>query len=260
MIGRVPNFYLGTHMPHWLGITDVPLFVARPRLYRTGRGEIKNFPRALGRWAMDSGGFWEVTHRGGWTITPRQYVEQVQRAYDEIGNMDWAAPMDWMCEDEAIRSTGLSVLKHQILTIDNGVELRMLAPDLPFIYVIQGNKLDDYRRCVEMYFQRGIDLAKEPVVGLGSVCRRQNTQEIEDIVREIGYGYDLNLHGFGVKKGGLRKNREHLVSADSMAWSSRGYRVMPCEHPKPGRSPARNEANCFRFAMRWRDELLEELK
>jgi hypothetical protein len=238
---------------------DVPLFVARPRLYRTGKAAIKTFPRARGRWAMDSGGFWEVAHRGGWTISPALYVEQVRRARDEIGNMDWAAPMDWMCEDEAIKATGLSVVRHQELTIDNGIDLRMRAADLPFIYVIQGKALNDYRRCVEMYTERGVDLAAEPVVGLGSVCRREDSLEIQMIARTIHEEYGISLHGFGVKKGGLERYAEHLRSSDSLAWSARGYHVMPCAHPRPGRPPAQSEANCSVFALQWRDQLLSRL-
>lgn len=252
------DFYLGTHMPHWLAKTAVPLCIARPRLYRTGKAAIKNFPRALGPWVMDSGGFWEVTHRGGWTITPRQYVAQVQRAYDEIGRMVWAAPMDWMCEPDAHKATGRTRIGHQLLTVDNFLELRDLAPHLPFIPVLQGYTLYDYNRCIELYHNAGVDLATAPTVGLGSVCRRESTREIQEIVdavTELVPG--IRLHGFGVKKGGLQRYSQQLASADSLAWSDGGRRERPCLHPtRPGRAPAKAENNCMTYAMAWRDELL----
>jgi hypothetical protein len=51
----VTTFFLGTHMPHWLGLLDIPLFVSHRRL-----GRLKTLPRALGPWALDSGGFSEL--------------------------------------------------------------------------------------------------------------------------------------------------------------------------------------------------------
>ena len=58
------------------------------------------------------------------------------------------------------------------------------------------------------------------------------------------------LHGFGLKGDTFRALRYELVSADSMAWSYRGRH-------EPGCSPShKSEANCPRFAMRWRDQLL----
>lgn len=254
------RFYLGTHQPSWFALTGVPLFVARQRLDRRGRpGQWRlKLPEARGRWCLDSGGFNEV-HRGGWSITASQYVEQVQRARDEIGKLDWAAPLDWMCEDTALKATGLTIKQHQRLTVDNLVELRTLDPTLPIIPVLQGYSIDDYRRCADMYDRAGIDLTTEPTVGLGSVCRRQATSEIEAIAREF-HGWGMRLHGFGVKSLGLARYAHMLQSADSLAWSSRGYRVMPCAHGPNRRGQfAANEANCLPFALAWREDRLAQL-
>ena len=59
------------------------------------------------------------------------------------------------------------------------------------------------------------------MVGLGSVCRRQATAEIDFITDELA-GLGLRLHGFGVKALGLRQYADRHVSADSLAWSLRG--------------------------------------
>ncbi|HSX28404.1 MAG TPA: hypothetical protein VLF60_03050 [Candidatus Saccharimonadales bacterium] len=72
-----------------------------------------------------------------------------------------------------------------------------------------------------MYKSAGLDLARERLVGLGSICRRQGTEEIGRIVEQLA-GMGLRLHGFGIKTLGLRRYRKHLMSADSMAWSIRG--------------------------------------
>jgi hypothetical protein len=47
------------------------------------------------------------------------------------------------------------------------------------------------------------------LVGVGSVCRRQDEAEIGRIVSSLAGG-DLKLHGFGVKKTGLRRYGRHL--------------------------------------------------
>ncbi|MBQ1166450.1 hypothetical protein KBZ21_51530, partial [Streptomyces sp. A73] len=67
-----------------------------------------------------------------------------------------------------------------------------------------------------MYTDAGIDLAAEPIVGLGSVCRRQAPSEINEIVATL-HSHGLRLHGFGVKTQGLSDYGPSLYSADSMA-------------------------------------------
>jgi hypothetical protein len=69
-------------------------------------------------------------------------------------------------------------------------------------------------RCIDLYAQAGVRLADYPLVGLGSVCRRQATGEITEIVRSLGVV--LRLHGFGVKTSGLASYGRWLHSADSM--------------------------------------------
>ena len=53
------KFFLGTHLPQWLGRIDVPLFVSHRMLHKR-----RTFPRALGEWALDSGGFTEISMFG----------------------------------------------------------------------------------------------------------------------------------------------------------------------------------------------------
>ena len=102
--------------------------------------------------------------------------------------------------------------------------------------------------CADLYAAAGIDLAAEPIVGLGSVCRRQATSEIAEIVATFE-ARGLRLHGFGVKTDGLGDYGDQLASADSMAWSfgprRRQIRLATCTHR------AKNCANCPEYALRW---------
>lgn len=246
-------FYLGTHMPHWLTKTDVPLFVSRTRLEVRGSPGVlrKHLPRAKGHWALDSGGFTQLHKYGGWALPAKTYAAEVRRCAEEIGNLDWAAPMDWMCEPSARAMTGLSVGTHQQRTINNFLELRTLAPDLPILPVLQGWERSDYEHCIDLYDRAGVDLTRERFVGLGSVCRRQATKEIGAITSLL-HNRGLRLHGFGIKTRGLAAYAPTLASADSLSWSYRGRRVRPCTHGR-----AMHEGNCMEFAMQWRRRVLE---
>src|ERR1039458_6582332 len=106
-------------MPHWLTSSRFPLCVSHRRLMR-----YRHLPVARCRWALDSGAFSELSAYGRWTLTPEQYVAGVRRYRDEIGHLDWAAPMDYMCEPVIVAKTGLSVDEHMRRTVANYLELK----------------------------------------------------------------------------------------------------------------------------------------
>jgi hypothetical protein len=243
------GFFLGSHQPAWLARVDVPLMVSHRTLHARRR-----LPRARARWALDSGGFTELAMFGRWQTTPAAYADAVARYAEEIGQLAWASPQDWMCEPAMLARTGLTVQHHQALTVDNYCTLRQLAPHLPFIPVVQGWSISDYLACIHRYQQAGVDLAAVPLVGLGSVCRRQATGQIGAITGELARA-GLRLHGFGVKRGGLARYADHLDSADSLAWSIHA-RHRP---PLAGCTSHRNCANCPRYALAWRAQVLADL-
>lgn len=282
-----PVFYLGTHQPHWLRLPqfrDVPLFPTRNRL-----NTYKTLPRAVGRYAVDSNGFTELQRNGQWIVSPVEFVAQIRRIVAGVGTPDFVSPMDWMCEPWVItgqnwhlpsrdpkyfhgtrEARGLgpvarpgdeeqpfddAVRFHQERTVENLLELRRLAPEIPWMPVLQGWELRHYLECADMYAAAGIDLAAEPIVGLGSVCRRQATPEIDQIVATF-HGRGLRLHGFGVKTQGLGDYGPELASADSMAWSYDARRSPPL----PGHDARhKNCANCPDWALQWRQRVLGRL-
>jgi len=238
------DFFLGTHRPNWLGMLTVPLFVSHRTL-----APRHTHPRAVTDWALDSGGFSELSLHGAWRTSVEEYVEAVDTYRVLIGRLQWAAPMDWMCEPHIIERTGLSVREHQERTVQNFLDIRDRGP---FIPVLQGWELDDYLACVRLYEDAGVDLTAVPLVAVGSVCRRHSTAEIGWIMRELS-SLGLRLHGFGVKQGGLERYGDVLASADSMAWSMRArYDRLPgCEH--------KTCANCPVYAERWYWRIRERL-
>lgn len=249
MISR-ENFYLGAHHPNWLSFADFPLFVSRRRMER-----YKKLPRATQKWALDSGGFTELSMNGEWTMRPSDYIRLARRFRDEIGKMEWAAPMDWMCEPFILEKTRSSVASHQRRSVRNYVGLMESAPDVPWIPVLQGWQPSDYLRCIDLYSLYRVDLAKCPVVGVGSICRRQGEVRIALLLDELSR-YGLRLHGFGIKLKGLELAAHSLHSADSMAWSY-GARRLPTSC---GSATHKNCANCYVYAKEWRYRVLGTIR
>lgn len=240
------DFYLGTHETSWLARLDVPLFISHRRLDKR-----RSLPRALGPWALDSGGFSELSMYGEWRTSPRDYAKAARRYVDEIGGLRWAAIQDWMCEPFILAKTRLTMADHQRRTVESYATLLDLAPDLPWVPVLQGWQPDDYARHAEQYTASALPLTG--LVGVGSVCRRQGMKEGRAIIRQIAT-LGFRLHGFGMKTTGLLATAAMLESADSMAWSYQA-RWRPVE---PG-CPHKTCSNCARFAMRWREWVLDRI-
>lgn len=247
-------FYLGTHKPNWLWderFRDTSLFVSHLTLrkYRTLK------PAVCRRWALDSGGFSELSLRGRWTISPKEYVWAVLRYLAEIGNLDWAAIQDWMCEPFITKITGLSIEEHQKRTVRSYLDLKELAPEVTWLPVIQGYTKDDYLRCLDLYLQEGIDLTTFPLVGVGSICRRQATDEVLHILRAL-WVQGIKIHAFGLKKKGVEKCFDFIESSDSLAWSYHARRRPPLEGCLGGGH--KNCANCADYALWWREKMIPQ--
>jgi hypothetical protein len=202
----------------------------------------------LGEWCLDSGGFSELSIYGKWMTSHQEYVDAVGTYQQEIGNLQWCAPQDWMCEPWIIGKTGLSVEEHQERTIASYIALRDVA--LPVIPVLQGWLPADYENHVERYTAMGVDLRETPLVGLGSVCRRNTVGGLEELLIDLT-NYGIKLHGFGFKRNGLGRFAYLFESADSMAWSFTARRSEPlpgCTH--------KSCTNCLRYALKWRESVV----
>lgn len=234
-------FWLGTHQPAWLARYAVPLMVSRRTLAR-----YRTLPRARAPWFQDSGGFTELSLFGQWTIDVATFIATTRRNCQEIGNMERCAPMDWMCEPAILEKTKLTIRKQQGRTVGNYLDLMDRAPDLPWVPVLQGWALDDYLRCADLYDRAGVNLAAAPLVGVGTICRRQGTAEAARILGRLA-AEGLRLHAFGLKGTGIPRVAPFLASSDSLAWSYAARR----QPPLPGCTTHKNCANCPKFALRW---------
>jgi hypothetical protein len=165
--------------------------------------------------------------------------------------------------------TGLTLRTHQVRTVSNLQELRWWAAKeglrTPIIPVLQGWRLDDYLYCWDLYEMAGIHLQDEPVVGVGSVCRRQGTNEAVEIFEELSMrGIKGRMHGFGVKTAGLPRLVEYVGSADAQAEPLqarlKGILLPGHDRPGPGRRKGhKNCANCLPYLLMKRAEMLAGL-
>ncbi len=276
------HVYLGIHRPGWLARPDfanVRVFVSRNVFYRDG-APAKTFPRRpQGLYAVDSGGFTELQRHGRWIYSQQEYVAFLRRLWRETGPFEFAAPRDRMCEPmvihggtfKGVRFAGTRqfidpehkldddalVLIHQRDTVDDLVQLRTLAPELPIAPVLQGWTIPQYVRCYHMYRAADIDLAAEPIVAVGSVCRRQGTEYAAELIATLHELGLHNLHGFGFQIEGLARCWDLFSTADTMSWSFDGRYAGPCQHPEHWRDPNRQpltEGNCPTYALRWRQQ------
>jgi len=137
---------------------------------------------------------------------------------------------------------------------------------LPVIPVVQGRLPRDYARCVALYARHGGTSPGRRWSGWVRYVGVSDADIAELVTRLAARGY--RLHGFGVSIKGLRRIGHLLASSDSQAWSStaRTERILlpGCQHwSKPDATGARHLTdcrNCFRHAMRYREEVMGALR
>lgn len=230
------RFFTGLHQP-----SDAQHFEAA--FVSVNRLRARKGPFAVGDWIMDSGAFTEISTHGHYRHDVAEYASQIRR-WANNGRLLAAVAQDWMCEPWIVERTGLTVERHQQLTVERYDAL--MREDTAAVYVLpvlQGYAPGDYVRHLSMYGER---LAHGAWVGVGSVCKRNgDPQAVAAVLLAIKRQRpDLRLHGFGLKTTSLAHPlvRSLLETADSMAWSF------------SARKQGRN-ANDWREAVRWAGEI-----
>jgi hypothetical protein len=225
------RFFTGLHQ-----VSDAQHFAAAFISVNRLRGRKSAFK--VGDWIMDSGAFSEISTHGHYRFPVSEYADQIRRWKDN-GNLLAAVSQDWMCEPWIVEKTGLSVERHQQLTVERYDALLAEDTGVYILPVLQGYAPADYVRHIRLYGDR---LTPGMWVGVGSVCKRNGDQRaIASVLIAIrDERPDLKLHGFGLKKTALASDfiTSLLHTADSMAWSFNAR--------KQGRN-----GNDWREAMRW---------
>jgi hypothetical protein len=225
------RFFTGLHQPSDARHFDAA-FISVNRI-RNRKGAF-----AVQDWIMDSGAFTEISTHGCYRHDVSEYAAQIRRWKDN-GNLLAAVSQDWMCEPFIVEKTGLTVQRHQELTIERYDALVAENTGVYILPVLQGYAPEDYVRHIRAYGNR---LEPGMWVGVGSVCKRNgDPAAIAAVLLAVkSERPDLLLHGFGLKTTALADPlvRSLLYTADSMAWSFHARRN--------GRN-----ANDWREAVRW---------
>ena len=176
--------------------------------------------------AADCGGFVATFKWGDYRYTPEQYTEWLSG-----WNPQWAAMMDYCCEDEITRGVPGLVRKRQYKTLAMAHDFWRKWSDASWAWVptIQGWEVDDYKRHAhemkplidEMQGQYGPDNFFR--VGIGTLCRRASIDMIHEVVRTVSAVLPgIPLHLWGVKLGLLQSPialPTCVTSVDSAAWN-----------------------------------------
>lgn len=209
------RFFTGLHQP-----SDARHFEAA--FVSVNRLRNRKAPFVVGDWIMDSGAFTEISTHGRYRSSVAEYAAEIRGVVrrQTTGNLLAVVAQDWMCEPFIVAKTGLTVAKHQQLTIERYDALLAENVGVYILPVLQGYAPADYLAHLRAYGDR---LTPGQWVGVGSICKRNgDPRAIAQVLLAIkDERPDLQLHGFGLKTTALADPlvRSLLATADSMAWS-----------------------------------------
>lgn len=276
---RRMRYYTGIGHPYHLKHSPVPVFIAITTLMRYAaewREQGDTWPvQSFGaRWAGDCGAYaalmlardsdahpWSMDYRS-YASTWATLVGKISHDYPGLGP-DFIAIQDWPCEPSVRARTGMTVRQHQDLTLESFGMLIGEIEHLPWLPVLQGWELEEYLEHFEMYRAAGVDLADGRLVGIGSVCRRGSQKGIARIIRGLA-PLGIRMHAFGLSINGLREVGHLLASSDSTAWSKTAreeHILLPgCDHRSRTTGEPTDCRNCFRYALAYREEILDAVR
>lgn len=186
---------------------------------------VPNIPGHVTEKAADCGGFVATFKWGDYPYTSDQYVNWLR-----TWSPDWAATMDYCCEDEITNGKPGVVRERQDRTTAMAYHFwQTYQESWPWVPTVQGWTVGDYQRHAqelkpliqEMQSAYGSKSAWR--VGIGTLCHRASVQMIHDVVRSVNSILPgVPLHLWGIKLGALQSPvamPECVASVDSAAWN-----------------------------------------
>lgn len=177
--------------------------------------------------AADCGGFVATRIWGDYRYSPQEYVDWLHTFQPQ-----WAATMDYCCEDEITSGKRGIVQERQQKTSEMAYLFWEVFNSAPWAWVptIQGWKVDEYRQHArqmrpliqEMQRQYGDQSAFR--VGIGTLCRRASVPMIHKVIAAVSEELPgVPLHLWGIKLGAFKAFDAlpgKIASVDSAAWNS----------------------------------------
>lgn len=210
---------------------DVPLLLPASSYARYGFRKI-SIPDCITRRAADSGGFVATFKWGDYRYTPDQYIDWL-----DTWLPNWAATMDYCCEDEITSGNHGVVRERQQKTTGMAYRFWDDYKDRPYALVptVQGWTVQDYVRhanelkplILEMQSFYAGQGNNEFRVGIGTLCRRTSIRQVIAIVMAVaGVLPEVQcFHLWGVKTTLWKAPIAFPfnVSSDSASWNMKAY-------------------------------------
>ncbi len=200
----------------------------------TRRFERVRLPKHCRPAVADCGGFVATRIWGDYRYSPQQYVDWLSS-----WTPDWAAMMDYCCEDEITAGKPGVVRERQRRTLDmawlfwyayRGVEW-------PWVPTVQGWTVDDYQWHADQMTPLLGELRRAygtPLVGIGTLCRRTSGRFVQQVVTAVANILpDCRFHLWGVKLDALDSpiGMPRVASVDSGAWHGARDKVRYSNQP-----------------------------
>jgi len=169
---------------------------------------------------LDSGGFSLMNKHGDYPFTTEEYVDWIIRMNEINDNkVKYVAIRDYPCEPEISRKLGLmSNIDRIKKTVENTKEC--MTHDIPgeWMPVLQGYTKQEYLTCYQLLYDMRL---LTDYIAVGSMCRRTNVKEIENIIETIKRGYSGNLHLFGLTFRALKNKTLYpmIESCDTIGYT-----------------------------------------
>lgn len=204
-------------------IPNVPLLLpASSWSQRQARFAVPKLPKHVTRTAADCGGFVATFRWGGvYRYSPRTYVNWLDQWHP-----NWAATMDFCCEQEVAANAGIVKLRQQYTS---EMAYRFWRdyrnPGWTWVPTIQGWEVEDYRRHSRELRPLIEAMKHQPDfrVGIGTLCHRASVSMIHQVVNAVGEELPgIPLHLWGVKLGAIQSVAglpKEVISVDSAAWN-----------------------------------------
>lgn len=242
---RAPRFYFTAHpgdlnRKRLLPGSHVMLVAAAHWLPERRRFRIARPPRDHVRSiAVDSGGFTAARRWGAYPWSAAQYADFVRDVSRGLP-LDFATVMDYACEP-GVEGKVLPANRARIeATIAGEGACRAVAPDLPWLPVLQGDTLAE--RELDLELRRQARLMPRGYAGVGSLCGRSVRFARRVIRFYLDHLPGCRYHGFGLHIATLDDDVVFgaLKSWDSYSWNwARGRRGFDRQREylrKPGES------------------------
>lgn len=188
---------------------------------------------------IDSGGFTAARQWGKYPWSVQQYADFIGDVSRDVA-LDFCAIMDYACEPSVNREIYRSNKDRIKATIRNETECMRVAPDLPWLPVLQGD--NQIERAFDIAIRQRVGMLPGKYAGVGSVCGRGRAGAVETILFYRDQLPGVKFHCFGMHVQALDNDFvfDAIKSWDSYGWNwGRGAtkKEMPWEkHKREGES------------------------